>query len=32
VNNGPWQLDLVSADTGREAMQRYSQPPGPAAD
>ena len=31
VNNGPWQLDLVSSDTGREAMQRYSRPPEPAA-
>jgi hypothetical protein len=27
VNNGPWQLDLVSSGTSREAMQRYSQPP-----
>ena len=27
VNTGPWVLDLVSADTGKEAMQRYSRPP-----
>jgi hypothetical protein len=31
VNTGPWQLDLVSSDTGRDAMQRYSVPPEPAA-
>ncbi len=27
VNTGPWTLDLVSSDTGRDAMQRYSVPP-----
>jgi len=32
VNTGPWQLDLVSSDTGREAMQRCSQPPEPAGE
>ena len=32
VNTGPWTLDLVSSDTGREAMQRYSTPPESATD
>jgi hypothetical protein len=27
VNTGPWQLDLVSADTSKQAMERYSTPP-----
>ncbi len=32
VNTGPWQLDLVSSDTGKQAMERYSRPPEPAND
>ncbi len=27
VNSGPWVLDLVSADTSREAVASYSRPP-----
>ena len=27
VNTGPWTLDLVSSDTGAEAIQRFSSPP-----
>lgn len=30
VNTGPWQLDLVSADTSKQAMERHSSPPEPA--
>jgi DNA-binding transcriptional regulator YiaG len=26
VNSGPWTLDLVSSDTGTDAVQRYSRP------
>ena len=29
VNTGPWSLELVTADTGTEAMQRYDRPPEP---
>jgi DNA-binding transcriptional regulator YiaG len=29
VNSGPWTLDLVSTETGPEAVQRYSRPPEP---
>jgi transcriptional regulator with XRE-family HTH domain len=28
VNTGPWTLDLVSAETGKEAVTRFSRPPG----
>jgi hypothetical protein len=31
VNTGPWVLDLVSADTGKAAMERYNRPPEPAS-
>jgi hypothetical protein len=27
VNSGPWTLDLVSSDTGTEAVERFSNPP-----
>jgi hypothetical protein len=27
VNTGPWTLDLVSSDTGAEAVERFSTPP-----
>jgi DNA-binding transcriptional regulator YiaG len=27
VNSGPWTLDLVSSDTGAEAIQTFSRPP-----
>jgi DNA-binding transcriptional regulator YiaG len=27
VNSGPWTLDLVSSDTGTEAVERFSVPP-----
>jgi transcriptional regulator with XRE-family HTH domain len=27
VNSGPWTLDLVSSDTGTEAVERFSAPP-----
>jgi hypothetical protein len=27
VSDGPWVLNLVSADTGKEAMERYNRPP-----
>jgi transcriptional regulator with XRE-family HTH domain len=27
VNSGPWTLDLVSSDTGAEAIQNFSRPP-----
>jgi hypothetical protein len=27
VNTGPWVLDLLSADAGKEAMERYNRPP-----
>jgi transcriptional regulator with XRE-family HTH domain len=27
VNSGPWILDLVSSDTGAEAIERFSTPP-----
>jgi DNA-binding transcriptional regulator YiaG len=27
VNSGPWTLDLVSSDTGTEAVERFSTPP-----
>jgi transcriptional regulator with XRE-family HTH domain len=30
VNTGPWQLDLVSADTSKQFLERYSSPPVPA--
>jgi hypothetical protein len=26
VNTGPWTLELVSADTGKEAMEQYNRP------
>jgi hypothetical protein len=30
VSDGPWVLDLVSADTGKAAMDQYSRPVEPA--
>lgn len=27
VNSGPWSLDLVSSDTGADAIQKFSKPP-----
>jgi hypothetical protein len=27
VNTGPWTLELVSSDTGAEAVERFSTPP-----
>jgi hypothetical protein len=27
VSDGPWVLNLVSADTGKQAMERYNRPP-----
>jgi hypothetical protein len=26
INTGPWTLELVTADTAREAMERYDRP------
>jgi hypothetical protein len=31
VNTGPWTLELVTADTGPEAMQAHDRPPEPDA-
>jgi hypothetical protein len=31
VNDGPWTLELVSGDVGKDAMRRFNTPPEPAA-
>ncbi|MFY9932308.1 MAG: hypothetical protein WAK82_30305 [Streptosporangiaceae bacterium] len=28
LNTGPWKLELVSQDTGSDAVSRFSTPPG----
>ena len=30
LNSGPWTLELVSADTGKAAMDKYNRVPEPA--
>jgi transcriptional regulator with XRE-family HTH domain len=30
LNTGPWTLELVSSDVGKDAISRYSKPPEPA--
>ena len=30
LNDGPWTLQLVSADTGKAAMERYNKIPEPS--
>jgi len=32
LNTGPWSLQLVSSDTGKEAMRRFDTRPGPAPE
>jgi transcriptional regulator with XRE-family HTH domain len=32
LNTGPWRLELVSVDTGKDAMARYNRPPAPEPD
>ena len=31
VNTGPWTLQLVSADTGKAALEKYDRQPEPSA-
>ena len=30
LNTGPWTLELVTSDVGRDAQRQFSKPPEPA--